>query len=103
MYQYVNNAEALISFSNGVASYSASLSGIDGVVTKFTVSITLQKKGLILWNDVETWTKTITSSTGSFLRDLAVSSGTYRTKAVFTVYTGTNTESITKYSSTISC
>lgn len=101
-YTYADDAQAKISISNGTATYKGILYGSSDV-TKFTVSITLQKKGLIFWSDVETWTKTVISSSGSFQRDLAVASGKYRTKAVFKVYSGTEYETITKYSDSVSC
>ena len=102
MYQYTQSASASLTFSGSTANYSGRLTG-GSSVTKITVALTLQKKTLLWWDDVETWNKTSASTSIYLERSLAVNSGKYRTKAVFTVYSGNNTETVTEYSAEKSC
>ena len=99
MYDYTRNHVENLSISNGTASCSATLTGINGTTTKVVIKMTLQKKTLLWWSEVETWSSTHNTYYGSLTKSTSVKSGTYRVKAVYTVYSGSNSESITDYSS----
>lgn len=99
MYDYTRNYVENLSISNGTASCSATLTGINGTTTKIVIKMTLQKKTLLWWSEVETWSATYNTYNGTLSKTASVKSGTYRVKAVYTVYSGSNSESITDYSS----
>ena len=87
-----------LSITNGTASCSATLTGINGTTTKVVIKMTLQKKTLLWWSEAESWTATYNTYYGTLSKTATVKSGTYRVKAVYTVYSGSNSESITDYS-----
>lgn len=99
MYDYTRNYVENLSISNGTASCSATLTGINGTTTKIVIKMTLQKKTLLWWSEVEAWSATYNTYYGTLSKTASVKSGTYRVKAVYTVYSGSNSESITDYSS----
>lgn len=103
LYDYTNRYSETLSISNGTASCNATLTGISGTATKVVIKMTLQKKTLLWWSEVETWSATYNTYYGSLSKSAAVKSGTYRIKAVYTVYSGSNSESITDYSSQKTC
>ncbi len=97
-YDYTKNYNETLTIANGTASCTASLKGISGTTTKVVIKMTLQKKTLLWWSEVETWSTTSNTYYGTLTKTAAVKSGTYRVKAVYTVYSGSNSESITDYS-----
>ena len=98
-YEYTSNAVTSLGIStNGTATCSASLNGYSGTTTKIVIKITLQKKTLLWWSTEESWSTTINNYFGSLVKTASVGSGTYRVKAEFTVYSGSNSEEITIYS-----
>ena len=99
MYDYTNKFSETLSISGGTATCKASLTGINGTTTKIVIKMTLQKKTLLWWSEVETWSATYNTYYGTLSKTATVKSGTYRVKAVYTVYSGSNSESITDYSS----
>ncbi len=98
LYDYTTNYGTSLSVSNGTANCNASLGGKNGTTTKIVIKMTLQKKTLLWWSEVETWSTTHNTYYGSLTKSASVKSGTYRVKAVYTVYSGSNSESITDYS-----
>ena len=67
--EYIGRADHAFSIDGGVASMYGYVEGVPGLATKCEVSIELQEKGLLLWNEVDTWTS---SRTGSYAElDLA--------------------------------
>ena len=83
---------------SGKATCTANVTGITST-TKIEITMSLQKKVLFWWDDIETWTLTeydLCAAIGGTVEN--VSSGTYRTKAVYTVYCGSDSETITGYS-----
>ena len=67
-----------------------------------TATIKLQKKGLLRWNDESSnYNYSIHSNTAELGNLYTVGSGTYRLKVVFTVYSGSASETITAYSDTL--
>ena len=99
LYAYTRTYDESLSISNGTAKCTSSLTGINGTTTKIVIKMTLQKKTLLWWSEVETWSATYNTYYGTMTKSTTVGSGTYRVKAVYTVYSGSNSESITDYSS----
>ena len=99
-FEYINTTYTLLSISSdGTATCLATLSGYNGVTTKIEIKMTLQKKTLFWWSEVDSWTKTVNDSQCSFKKTASIDGGTYRVKAEFTVYSGSNREETTSYSS----
>jgi len=98
-YNYTSKFSETLTISGGTATCKASLTGINGTTTKVVIKMTLQKKTLLWWSEVETWSATYNTYYGTLSKTASVKSGTYRVKAVYTVYSGSNSESITDYSS----
>ena len=99
-WSYVNYTQQHISVSNGKIVCEGEVQGYPGVTTKITISLYLEKKILFWWSDQDEWNTTYQNYRGSFKGETAMpSSGTYRTKAVYTVYSGSSSETITGYSS----
>ncbi len=103
-YQYCRDARADLHISSGTASFSASAKGYTGVATKITGTCYLQKYSGGSWVNV----KSTTGSSNSLSLYISssktnCSSGTYRTHAVFTVYSGSGHETVTVNSSNVSC
>ena len=96
-YEYTSNCTASIGISNNKANCTATLQGYSNT-TKIEITMTLQKKSLLWWSKVDSWSTTVNGFIGSLSKSSSISSGTYRTKAVFKVYNGSNSESITIYS-----
>lgn len=101
LYNYISDSTTSIKKLDGQVQCIASLTGYKGTTTKIVITITLQKKILLFWDDVKTWTKTYETYYGTLSKTSDVSGGTYRFKAVYKVYSGTKSETITKYSNSI--
>lgn len=97
-YNYTDKFNETLTIASGTATCKATLAGISGTTTKVVIKMTLQKKTLLWWSEVETWSTTSNTYYGTLTKTAAVKSGTYRVKAVYTVYSGSNSESITDYS-----
>ena len=89
---------ALAITTGGEATCLADAQGYDGITNKIHIKMTLQKYTLLWWSKVETWEGTFNDVFGYLSRTVQVGSGTYRVKAEFTVYSGSNSEEITSYS-----
>lgn len=98
-YNYIKSHTQTLTISGSKATCKATLVGYNGTTTKIVFKITLQKKTLLWWNDVDSYTITYHGYTGSPSRSFTVGSGTYRAKVVYTVYSGSASETITDYSS----
>ncbi|MHB8963625.1 MAG: hypothetical protein ACYC5K_10790 [Saccharofermentanales bacterium] len=61
----------------------------------------LEKRFLLFWITEENWTQTFYSYSGSMVRQIDVSGGTYRVKAVYTAYSGSVSETFTGYSANV--
>ena len=103
LYEFVNRYSETLSISNGTATCKASLTGISGTTTNVKIVMTLQKKTLLWWDDVDSWYTIANTYYASLSKSISVGSGTYRVKAVYTVYSGAKSESITDYSSQKKC
>lgn len=103
MYSYVTQLLTDIAIENNVATCKIYAKGINGTTTKIEIDLTLQKKTALWWSTVEAWEVNYLQYTAQHSRTFSVNSGTYRLKAVYKVYSGTNYETITEYSGTKSC
>ena len=84
--------------TNGTAYCSASVEGYDGITTKVEIQMVLQKSIKRRWTDMVTWEGTFNDVIGFLDEQTTVTTGTYRVKAVYTVYSGSAYEEITGYS-----
>lgn len=96
-YDYTSSCTTALSISGGSASCKSYLNG-KSTVTKIAIKMTLQKKALLWWSEVETWNETYNATLASLTKTKTVGSGTYRVKTVYTVYSGGASETITDYS-----
>ena len=88
-------ATALDITTNGVAWCTAGMEGYDGITTKVHIKMTLQKHTVLWWSNQETWEGTFYDVVGTLCQSTSVNKGTYRVKAVYTVYSGSASEEIT--------
>lgn len=84
--------------TSGNAVCTADAEGYQNITTKIHIKMTLQKHTLLWWSKVETWEGTFNTYYGTVCKTIQVGSGTYRVKAEFTVYSGSQSEEITSYS-----
>lgn len=97
-FDYTSSTVTSLSISNDVATSTSVVNGYSGITTKVVIKMTLQKKTVLWWSKVESWTATFNSPVGSMSKTASVGSGTYRVKAEITVYSGSDYEEITAYS-----
>lgn len=98
-YSYTNSTFVSLAITtSGTANCFADLEGYDGITTKIYIKMTLQKYTILWWGKVESWEGTFNDSYGHLTRTAQVGSGTYRVKAEFIAYSGSNTEEITSFS-----
>ncbi len=97
LYDYTSSTLVNISVENNVAYCTAILTGYKST-DKIKITMTLQKKSLLWWNEVDTWTTTYYDSSAMMTKNCSVGSGKYRVKADFVVYSGSNSENITSHS-----
>lgn len=98
LYAYASNAGAGLKITNGTARCTSEIYGIAGTTTKIEITMSLQKKTALWWPDVISWSTTTTNIYPDIVETTTVSSGTYRVKTVFKVYSGSQYETITVYS-----
>lgn len=99
-YSYTRSTTTDIYVSNGMIACHGEVEGYPGTATKVTITLYLQKKTLFWWSEEEEWSTSYNRYYGSFTGKVTLpESGTYRTKAVYTVYSGSSSETITGYSS----
>ena len=101
-YSYTWSVAAGLTIKSQQATCSADIVGYSGVTTRIKTKITLQKKGLLSWSNVTSWSDDVYDdySYNSYHYG-PLSSGTYRVKVEATVYAGSASESITSYSSQV--
>lgn len=100
-WSYTSTCSSTLSISGKTATCTSKATGYSGTTTKIVISQTLQKKtSSNSWSEVDSWSETYNSFVGTATNySYNLSSGTYRLKSVFTVYSGSKCETITKYSS----
>lgn len=87
-----------LSISSGTATAACKVSGDSGKVTKISISMYLQKKSSGSYVTVCTWVGSKESNYFNFKKTQSISKGTYRVKAKITCYTGSTSETTTRYS-----
>jgi hypothetical protein len=103
-YSYTDSASSSLSISSKNATSKSVVIGISGTTTKIIVTQTLQKKNGSSWEKVASWSKTFNSWYAIYTNSKSsLSSGTYRVKTSAKVYSGTSYETVTTYSTTVSC
>jgi len=105
-WSYINNTTTSIGISGGKAICAGSITGYKGITTKVEITLTLQRKlaSSSTWDDFYNHPKQIFNDycgTASFSKAI-VSGYQYRTKAFYTAYSGSSSESLTQYSSVVS-
>lgn len=98
---YTNTYSSELSISGTTATCTSKVTGYSGITTKIVITQTLQKKNSSgKWEKVTSWETTVNSFKASVTNyAYNLSKGTYRLKSVFKVYSGSDYETITKYSS----
>ncbi len=81
--------------TKGVAYCAASAEGYDGITTKIHIEMKLQKYTVLWWSTQETWEATFTGVDAALAKTASVSSGKYRVRVTYTVYSGSASEEIT--------
>ena len=100
--EYIYDADQVFSIDGGVASMYGYVEGMPGLATKCEVSIELQEKGLLLWNEVDTWTVSRTGDYAKLSQTCGVTEGeTYRIVVTVTVWSGSDSETQTLKSEAI--
>lgn len=100
-WSYVDACRSELTISGSTATCKSKAEGIYGTTTKIDINQTLQIKGFAsTWIIVGFWSESYTGYQRTFTNTKNdLSSGTYRVKSDFTVYSGNNSEEITVYSS----
>lgn len=102
-YVYTFTATSELTISNGTATCKSYAKGIS-TVTKITGTQYLEKKNGDKWETVKdsTWSDSTTKTSLTMENSKSnLDSGTYRLRTVFTVYSGTGSETIEKTSSEV--
>lgn len=103
-YIYTDSTQTKLTISSsGTATVTAKISGKINTTTYVEVDAYLEQYSAGAWRIVDSWSKS-SSSTGTTLQETtSVSKGyKYRVKAFYYAYSGSNSESITGYSSEVS-
>ena len=104
-YQYTASANSSLSISNNTATCKSVIRGFSSLATKIEITQTLQETfGGISWYYVASWNNTFYDWYAMYTNTKnPISSGNYRVKTVAKVYSGSDYETITFYSTTITC
>jgi len=105
-FSFINSTDTVISISSGQARCTGSITGYQGITTKVEITLTLQRKlaSSSTWTDYYNHPKQTFNSyrgTATFTKDI-VKGYQYRTKAVYTAWAGTKSETTTQYSGAMS-
>ena len=96
MMEYIYDADSDFVISDGRANMYAIVRGHSEKATKCEVTVELQKKGLLFWDTVESWTVTETGRRAEVDVSHKVTAGeTYRMVTTVTVWSGNESEAKT--------
>jgi hypothetical protein len=100
-FQYISSCSSTLTTSGTTATGISKVTGYNGETTKIVITQTLQRKNSYgNWVYVQSYSGTYYYFKATLSKTYSnLSSGTYRLKSVFTVYAGSNSETVTKYSS----
>jgi len=94
-YNYTSEISATLRNSNGKALCVGDVNGYSGTTTKIVLTVTLQKKTMLLfWANEKEWTTTSNTFYATISKTVAVDSGEYRVKVEAKVYSGSNYENV---------
>lgn len=91
---YTSSATVNLVISSGTAHCTSQLIGYAST-SKIKITMTLQKKTLLWWSEVDSWTATYNDNFAAMSKSCSVGSGKYRIKTVFVAYCGSDSETIT--------
>lgn len=101
LYEYASGRYESVMFNALSATCYSKLDGYSDT-TKIEIKMSLQKKGLIFWSDVASWSQTFNGTDAYMSKTYTVSGGgTYRVKTTYRVYSGSAYEDITGYSAEV--
>ena len=99
-YTYVSDHKAILKLNGTTATCQSYVNGYSST-TKITMKMTLQKKTVLWWSEVTSWSTTVNGTTAALNKTKSLDSGTYRIKMTATVYSGSNSEEVTTYSAQV--
>lgn len=103
MAENYSSASATISLSGNTAEVTGKIVGRAGKTTKTSIHLYLQQYKNGSWVNVDDWTSTGATVARQLSKTKTVTKGyKYRAKAVCAAYVGSDKESVTKYSKSIS-
>ncbi len=89
----------LVITTSGTATCSATATGYFGITTRVKIKMQLQQYLALQWTTIGSWEGTFEDMYGALSKTKTLtSSGNYRVKAMYTVYSGSASEAITMYS-----
>lgn len=98
-FNYTSGTSTNMIISGGAADCRAKAIGYTGITTKIHIKMSLQEYLALQWLTVGEWEGTFNGVSGTLNKfKTLTSSGNYRVKAVYTVYSGSASEEITSYS-----
>lgn len=100
-YKYIERVSVGLSIKDGAAKITTEAKDVDGDTTSMRCTATLQKKSGDSWKKVSSWSKSTQSNVLSLSKTKVVSKGKYRVKSVVNAYKGSDYETVTKYSETV--
>ena len=96
-------ASASISLSENTVKANGTITGKLGQTTKTSINLYLQQYRNGSWVTIDNWTSSVNTESRSLSKSKTVTKGyKYRAKAVCTAYVGSDKETVTKYSKSIS-
>ena len=96
-------ASASISLSGSAVKATGTITGKIGQTTKTSINLYLQQYRNGSWVTIDNWTSAGNTESRSLSKSKTVTKGyKYRAKAVCTAYVGSDKETVTKYSKSIS-
>lgn len=96
-------ASASISLSENTVKANGTITGKLGQTTKTSINLYLQQYRNGSWVTIDNWTSSGNTESRSLSKSKTVTKGyKYRAKAVCTAYVGSDKETVTKYSKSIS-
>ena len=96
-------ASASISLSENTVKANCTITGKLGQTTKTSINLYLQQYRNGSWVTIDNWTSSGNTESRSLSKSKTVTKGyKYRAKAVCTAYVGSDKETVTKYSKSIS-
>ncbi len=96
-YVYILNTGASFEVNTFSCTCSGSMTARSSA-TKVKIKMQLQKENDGVWSTVETWEETFTGTSGAMEESATISPfSNYRLKATFTAYSGSDSESATRY------